>query len=66
MNLCQFGPDYGYHPEPSKTVLIVNTKDELAAKELFGELGLKIVNEYHFLGGFIEEQDAVNDFVQEK
>ena len=44
-------------------LLIINTKDELAAKELFGKLGLKIVHGFPF---FIGEHDAVNDFVQER
>ena len=29
VKLCQLGPDYGYHPEPSKTVLIVSTWSRL-------------------------------------
>ena len=53
--LCELGPDYGYHPEPKKTVLVVRATEEAEAKTLFGELGVKIVRGHRFLGGFIEE-----------
>ena len=56
--LCELGPDYGYHPEPKKTVLFV--------RALFGELGVKIVRGHRFLGGFIGEEEDVHSFILEK
>ena len=64
--LCEIGPDFGYYPEPKKTVLIVRATEKDAAKALFGELGIKIVSGHHFLGGFIGEKDEVHGFVLEK
>ena len=59
-------PDYGYHPEPKKTVLVVRATEEAEAKALFGELGVKIVRGHRFLGGFIGEEEDVHAFVLEK
>ena len=64
--LCELGPDYGYHPEPKKTVLVVRATEEAEAKALFGELGVKIVRGHRFLGGFIGEEEDVHAFVLEK
>ncbi|KAL5502871.1 hypothetical protein EMCRGX_G009716 [Ephydatia muelleri] len=64
--LCEIGPDFGYYPEPKKTVLIVRATEKDAAKALFGELGIKIVSGHRFLGGFVGEKDEVHDFVLEK
>ena len=41
--LSRRGPDYGYHPEPSKTVLVVGPSDVQQASALFSDLGIKIV-----------------------
>ena len=49
------GPDYGYYPAPSKTVLVVGPSDIQQASELFGDLGIKVVSGGRFLGGFIGE-----------
>ena len=49
--LCELGPDYGYHPKPKNTVLIVRATEETEAKALFGELGVQVVHGHHFLGG---------------
>ena len=51
---------------PKKAVLIVRATEKNAAKAYFGELGIKIVSEHRFLGGFVGEKDEVHDFVLEK
>ena len=33
--LCQLGPSYGYYPEPKKTVIVVDEKDEESANVCF-------------------------------
>ena len=58
--------DYVYHPEPTKTVLVVSATEEAEAKALFGELGVKIVRGHRSLGGFIGEEEDVHAFVLEK
>ena len=57
--LSHRGPDYGYHPEPSKTVLVVDPSDVQQASALFSDLGIKIVSGGRFLGGFIGEPSLV-------
>ena len=49
--LSHKGPDYGYYPEPSKTVLVVGPSDVKWASELFKDLG--IVSGGRLLGGFL-------------
>ena len=48
-------PDYGYHPEASKKVLVVDHSEFQQASELFAGLEIKIVSGAQFLGGFIDE-----------
>lgn len=49
------GTDYGYHPEPIKTVLVVGSFDVQQASELFADLGFRIVSGRQFLGRFISD-----------
>ena len=64
--LCK-GPNYGYHPEPSKTVLIVGPSDVQEASALFGDLGIRVVSGGRFLRGYIGESGFLTaDFVSEK
>ena len=60
------GPDYGYHPEPSKTVLVVGPSDVQQASALFSDLGIKIMSGGRFLGGFIGKPSLVANFVSDK
>ena len=63
--LCK-GPNYSYHPESSKTVLIVGPSDVEEASALFGDLGIRVVSGGRFLGGYIGESGLTADFVSEK
>ena len=63
--LCK-GPNYGYHPEPSKTVLIVGPSYVQEASALFGDLGIRVVSGGCFLGGYICESGLTADFVSNK
>lgn len=49
------GANYGYHPEPSKTVLVVDPSAVQQASELFADVGFRIVSGRQFLGGFISD-----------
>ena len=44
---------YGYYPEPSKSVLLVDPQFEEKAVALFSGVGVKVVSGSRFLGGFI-------------
>ena len=53
-NLQSISPAYDYFPEPSKTILVVQSSDLLMANDLFHDLGIKVITGSHFLGGLLE------------
>ena len=61
--LCQLWPSYGYYPELMKTVIVVDKKDEESANACFHNSGKKIVNGYHFLGGFIGSKELTKQYI---
>ena len=63
--LCK-GPNYGYHLESSKMVLIVGPSDVQEASALFRDLGIRVVSGGRFLGGYIGESGLTADFVSTK
>ena len=66
--LCVTGPKLGYFPKPSKTILIVKSKELLpAAKALFGHSGMKIIcdGERH-LGAAIGSKEFRESYVSTK
>ena len=64
--LCDLDPKYGYHPEPEKCILIVDAEHEAEAKSVFQHLGIKVVNSYRFLGGFIGDRETTKEFLHNK
>ena len=64
--LLSEGPAYGLFPEPSKTVLVVQASILQRARDLFHDLGVKVVTGSRFLGGFVGERSLAADFVSEK
>ena len=64
--LCDFGPSYGYYPEPTKCVLVVKKGLESEAKEIFEGTGVKIVSGGKYLGGCVGDQKFVEEFVFQK
>ena len=64
--LYDIGPKYGYHPEPEKCILIVDADHEAEAKSMFQHLGIKVVNGYGFLGGFIGDRETTKQFLDNK
>ena len=53
--LCEIGPDYGYFPEESKSILIVRSKDREKAELFMKEQNcfFNIKNGYRYLSSFI-------------
>ena len=45
--LSELRPDFGYYPEPRKTILVVDLKDEAETHGLFDELGVSVVSGQH-------------------
>ena len=51
--LLSEGPAYGYFPEPSKTVVVVQASILQKARDLFHDLGVKVVTGSRFLRGLL-------------
>ena len=51
--LTRQGPGQGYHPEPSKSVLIVLRENIEARKVSIQRHGFKVCTGAHYLGGYI-------------
>ena len=66
--LCNIGPQYGYYPNPSKTVLIVKGMEHMPkAKVLFGDSGIKFSSEgERHLGAVIGTSKFKETYVKTK
>ena len=64
--LSNKGPNYGYFPEPTKSVLIVNSQHEAEAQSLYEGLGVKVVFGHRFLGGYVGYCQHMEEFVVSK
>ena len=64
--LLQRGPNFGYYPNPSKSLLVVDSASRASAEQIFGPLGIRIVCDQRFLGGFLGNTDARNSYVLER
>jgi hypothetical protein len=56
LRLLQLGPDYGYYPEPTKSILVVSTANLARTNADFADLGFKFMTGSRYLGGFIGEE----------
>ncbi len=66
--LCLIGPQHGYYPNASKTILIVkNTNDLAEAEKLFRPLGVKVTctGERH-LGAIVGSTEFKHSYIKEK
>jgi hypothetical protein len=64
--LQEIGPNYGYFPEPSKSIIVVASHNLEKAKHEFKDLGFKVVTGTRYLGGFIGENEAFNEWIETK
>ena len=64
--LSELGPNFGYYPEPQKTTLVVDSKDQSEAEMLFGDLGVTVVTGQRFLGGFIGDHESCGEYVEQR
>ena len=64
--LMDEGPKYGYFPEPSKSVLVVDQEFKDKAELLFGEFGVKVVSGSRFLGEYIGDDHGRKEYVKMK
>ena len=63
--LQEVGPKFGYYPEPDKCILIVPEDSLEKAKAEFADLQFKIKTRHRYLGGFIGEKEARDEWIQE-
>jgi hypothetical protein len=63
--LQEIGPNYGYFPEPDKSILVVSKDNVEKAKAAFADLKFKVATGHHYLGGFISQEDAHDAWIQE-
>ena len=61
-NRCNFG----YFPEPTKSILVTSPKNVERAKAVFGSLSFQITTGNCYLGGFIGETDLRDEWIQQK
>ncbi len=64
--LQEKGPKRGYHPEPTKSILVVQEHNKAAAEIAFKDLGFTIVTGTRYLGGFIGSETDQSDWVKSK
>ena len=68
-DLAKIGPDFGYFPEPSKSVLIVRSPNLLAVQVFFNEQhcrGFLITTGHRYLGGFIGELNKRDEWLSSR
>jgi hypothetical protein len=51
LRLLRLGPDYGYYPELTKSMLVVSTENFARANAEFVALGFKVMTGSRYLGG---------------
>jgi hypothetical protein len=64
--LQEIGPSYGYHPEPSKSILIVQEHNVEEAEMEFTDLLFKVTTGSRYLGGFIGAPSLRDEWIAEK
>lgn len=63
-DVCSFGPSYGYHPNPRKTILLVKPEYEQEAHRLFSPSGVTITTAGNrHLGGAVGSAAFCNEFM---
>ena len=62
--LCQLGTSYGYYPEPKKTVIVVDKKDEESANACFHNSGIKVFNGYLSLVDLLAAKSSLNSILK--
>ena len=60
------GPSFGYHLEAIKSFVVVDEQWRSEAVAVFGDLGVQVVTDHRFLGGFIRSQSEKDEYVMSK
>ena len=60
------GPDFGYFPEPSKSILVVAECDIPETERLFSDIGIQICTSSRILGGHVGSSTGRKEYIQQK
>ena len=61
--LLHHGPQYGYYSNPFKCCVVVDSSCHDRATQIFSPLGVQVVSSHRFLGGFLGDTSARDEFV---
>ncbi len=64
--LQEKGPEYGYYPEPTKSILVVSPENAEQAKFEFGDMGFKVVTGNRYLGSFLGDSSKRDEWIMKK
>ena len=65
-SITRQGPGRGYHPEPSKSVLII-CLENIQYRKVFGARhGFKVCMGACYLGGYIRDNESKHNFLRER
>jgi hypothetical protein len=64
--LQEIGPAYGYHPEPPKSILVVQWHNFESAKLDFENLNFKVTPGSQYLGGFLGDPTKRDEWLAER
>lgn len=64
--LMKIGPSFGYHPEPTKSVLITGNLNSPQVLNIKNKYGFKISNGESYLGGFVGLNEKRRKWISKK
>ena len=65
-SLTRHGPGRGYHPDPTKSILIVRPKNIEAGKFFGARHGFRVCMGAHYLGGYIGDDKSKLNWLRER
>jgi hypothetical protein len=65
-HLLELGPGYGYHPESSKSIVVLVRHNLERAKVYFADLAFNVQTGSRYLGGFIGEDENRDEWLASK
>ena len=64
VQLLRVGPSYGYHPEPTKCMIVVSSDYLSLAHQIFDSFGVRITTSHRLLGGVIGDHDGISSYLE--
>jgi hypothetical protein len=63
LGLQRLGPEWGYYPEPAKSIFICSPEDWQGAEELLEAFSFKFIDGYRYVGGFLGSDAALSQWL---